>query len=143
MTANDLLQTQIRDARFQLDKVLEGIDGSHVDGQPIASMMSMRQTMVHLAEAYAATLAELAGEKYEWGSLRLDAGDWTALLAKVFGMRDEAVASLMASADEAKRIHLAHNYIVGHDYYHVGQLSALRIAADPEWDPYSIYGFEA
>lgn len=138
MTAIELLRYQLDDAKFQLEQVLAGLDGSHVDGKPINTGMSMREMLVHLAEAYTATIKEAKSEKHEWGTFELPHDNWQDLVSKVFALRAEAVEAMLGKeGDEA--IKHAHAFLVAHDYYHVGQLASIRIATDSSWNPYAIY----
>jgi uncharacterized damage-inducible protein DinB len=138
MTVKEFLKTQLDDALFQLEKVLDGVEGSHVDGKPIATMLSLRETVGHLAETYHAVEVVAAGGKHEWGSYHVEETDWDALVARVFAMRATAVETIMGM-DEDKAAEMGHAYLIAHDYYHVGQLVALRVAAHPDWNAYSIY----
>ncbi|MGV3613944.1 MAG: DinB family protein [Fimbriimonas sp.] len=139
MTAKELLRFQCDDAEYQLQQVLDGLDGSHVDGKPINTMMSLRQMVAHLAEAYHATIKDVAGEKHEWGTYEPQSSDWNALVAEFFDLRRQAVEAVLGLEDEDRAVKLGSGFIVGHDYYHVGQFAALRISADPSWDSYKIY----
>ena len=139
MTSTELLRFQIDDAGYQLEKVLEGLDGSHVDGKPVATAMSMRETVAHLGEAYQATITEAAGGSHSWGSFQIDTDNWAGLVEKVMALRAQAADAALASEDEDKGAKSAHAFIIAHDYYHVGQLAVIRIAIDSAWDPYCIY----
>lgn len=139
MTAKELLRYQLDDAKFQLEQILAGLDGSHVDGKPINTGMSMRETLVHLAEAYTATIKEAAGEKHEWGQFELPHESWADLVAQVFALRDKAVEAALGLEDEAKSVNQVHHFLIAHDFYHVGQLASIRIATDANWNPYAIY----
>lgn len=138
MTALDLLTTQIEDGTFQLRKVFEGIDDSLADAKPLPVQMSFREMVVHVAEAYQATLAEGRGEKHSWGSFTLPADNFADLMSKFFALRDEAIASVLAQ-DEETAVKTGSAFLVGHDYYHVGQAATLRLVLTPDWNPYSIY----
>jgi uncharacterized damage-inducible protein DinB len=139
MTAKELLRYQLDDAQFQLEQVLAGLDGSHVDGKPVNTGMSMREMVVHLAEAYTATIKEAKGEKHEWGTFELPHESWQELVDTAFALRAEAVEAALSVEDEEKGMKNAHAFLVGHDYYHVGQLATIRIATDSDWNSYSIY----
>lgn len=139
MTAKELLRYQLDDAQFQLEQVVAGLDGSHVDGKPVNTGMSMREMLVHLAEAYTATLKESKGEKHEWGTFELPHESWQDLVSQVFALRAQAVEVVLAGEDEEKALKNGHAFLVGHDFYHVGQLATIRIATDSSWNPYAIY----
>jgi hypothetical protein len=135
MTAKELLRHQFDDAGHQLDKVYEGVDSS-LDSKLSDSGRSPRETAAHLAECYSAILKEANGEKHEWGSFQPASNEWPALWNEMKSLREQA-KELALQKDGWEEHAIA--YGPAHDYYHVGQLAALRITKDPEWDPYSIY----
>ncbi len=137
MNASDLLKYQMNDAGYQLGQVLKDVRDADLDFRISGDSMSMRQTVGHLSDAYLAMIASLEGRKYDWGSYvpPTDAGE---LLKACFDLRDQAVNKILgAGTDEA--LQGGSQYIVAHDFYHVGQLAATRIASEPGWDAYSIY----
>lgn len=135
MTARELLNHQIEDAGYQLEKVLDGIDGS-LDSKLTPASMSPRETVAHLGECYTAVITETAGEKHQWGSYSPRTTEWPALWIEVQELRKQASA---AALDKAGWESHASAFLPAHDYYHVGQLAALRLVKDADWDPYSIY----
>lgn len=135
MTTSELLKHQFDDAGYQLTKVLEGIDDS-LDFKLNEGGMTPRETVAHLGECYTAILTETKGEKHSWGSYQPSTTEWPALWTEVQGLRSQAAA--VASEKEGWEDH-ASAFGPAHDYYHVGQLAAIRIAKDAGWDPYSIY----
>lgn len=139
MTAKELLRYQLDDALYQLEKVLEGLDGSHVDGKPIATAMSLRETVVHLAEAYTAAKKQSVGEKHSWGTFTLPSDNWHELVERFFALRAEAVEAALGMEDEDAGVKEAHSFILAHDYYHVGQIAAIRLSMNREFDTYAIY----
>jgi hypothetical protein len=136
MTAQELLQYQIDDAGYQLEQVLSGFPTEALD-QSNGTSISAREAIKHLSEAYAAVISESKGEKYEWGSYKPSSESLEDLMAEFRSLRTQAAETVFAQGETAYRLGSA--FIVGHDYYHVGQLAAARISADPSWDPYSIY----
>lgn len=51
-------------------------------------------------------------------------------------LRAEAVAKL---PDDDDAMVTAAQYLVGHNYYHVGSIVTARLAVQPEWDAYVVY----
>ena len=137
MTAKELLQHQIDDAGYQLAKVYEGIDAS-LDTKLTDQAMSPRELAKHLGECYTAVLKESRGEKHEWGTYSPTTNEWPALWNEVKNLRTKATEAAMNS--ENWETH-ASAFLPAHDYYHVGQLAALRLSKDSGWDPYSIYNW--
>lgn len=128
------------DAGYQLEKVLGGLDETTVDRKVCPAAMSAREMVVHLTECYLAAVTEAAGQKFEWGSYRPEDQSWPTVMAEFKAKRAEAVAAV--SGDDEKRVKLASAFIIGHDYYHVGQLVLHRLEFTPGWDAYSIYRWE-
>jgi len=137
MTVKELLQSQIANAGYQLQKVSEGLTPEQAELKPHAGMMSFREQLSHLSEAYVATSKELRGEKHDWGTYHVEGG-WDAVLADFQQTRATAAADVL-SADDATAAKIGSDFMVGHDYYHVGQLASVRLAIDPSWNSYSIY----
>lgn len=138
MTASELIRHQIDDVGFQLSKVFEGIPASGQDSKAIPSVMSPREMLAHLTEAYLAFDAHGRGEEFQWGSFKPADPSWEGLYAEFEAARNTAAARATSSDDE-KTLKSAHDYLVGHDAYHVGQMVSCRIAMDPEWNFYGIY----
>lgn len=141
MTAKEYMKSLIDDAEFQLRKAIEGLTDDRFDAKATEAMMSTREVIVHLAEAYTATLAHLAGVKHEWGKFQLTSETWDAQVSEAFALRDQAVNALLSASDEADALKTGHLYIIAHDFYHVGQLCSSRITLEPAWDAFSIYNF--
>ena len=137
MDAISLLKHQIDDSAYQLEKCLEGFPVESFDAKPIASGMSFREMVVHLLEVYHAAAKMAKGEKHEWGSYVAPELADEDLLSALTSLRATAVELLLAGGESG--IQTASAFIVGHDYYHVGQLVTLRLAVQPDWDSYSIY----
>lgn len=137
MDAKQFLSFQLEDAGYQLAKCYEGISDAVLDAK-VADGMTPREAYEHLGDAYRAYVATLAGEKYEWGSFRCADRSWAGMWREVSEARNQAVAAAMAAeGDDALK--MANAYLLGHEYYHVGQVCLVRIANDPDFDPYSIY----
>lgn len=138
MTCKELMAHEFASTGNQLERVLEGLAPEHQDFKITDKAMSPREVLEHLAEAYIAFSAEAAGGKHSWGTFQIEDRSWDNVLSVFRKARAEAVEAALAG-DEDALAHEAHAYIVGHDYYHVGQLALLRVETDPSWDPYSIY----
>lgn len=138
MTALTLFQAQLEDAGFQLSKVLEGMPETAMDLKATEGGMSPREQIAHLMEAYEAFLCQSAGRDYEWGTFKPSRSDSNGLIDEFQVQRGKAIAAALAKEDDASLLQ-ANMYILGHDYYHVGQLCLARLAAQPDWNPYSIY----
>jgi hypothetical protein len=138
MTAHDLLKDQLDDAGYQLSKVLEGIPEEAMEFRATPGSMNAREQIPHLMEAYQAYIDQCAGRKYEWGTLRPKSTETKALIDEFAGQRSKAVDTAL-STDSEEAIKGAHMYVLGHDYYHVGQLCQARLAVQPDWNSYAIY----
>ncbi len=130
------LRTLLDDAQYQLEQVVSGMTESQFDHRLVPTAMTARETLVHMTECYVAGRASADGREHEWGSYQAAGSDLHSLLEAYRTERARAVEELMV--DDEGRIRVA-NWLIGHDYYHVGQMAATRLATDPEWDTFSIY----
>lgn len=137
MTAQDLFREQLDDAGYQLDKSLEGASDQTLDHRATPQSMTPREQVAHLMEAYTAFNEECAGRKYEWGSTQPSSMQMPQLMEEFRGARSKAVANALQGDED--RMKSAHAFVLGHDYYHVGQICQARLATEPDWDPYAIY----
>ena len=138
MTATELLTIQLADASYQIEKVLEGVQEGQLDVKLCPTSMSIRQQIEHLCEVYTAVDEESRGLKHAWGEYVIQYDSFDELKTKFNGLRAKALG-LVANPASSEAFELASAFMVGHEYYHVGQIASLRIATEPTWNPYSIY----
>ncbi len=139
MQTIEILNIQMKDAGLQLERVYEGVGEDHADFQAHAAMMTPRQIACHLADCYIAMQKKAKGEEPEWGSYKAPGTSLNDALRGMKAEREEAVESI-AKVDEELQIHLATDFLILHDAYHVGQMCTIRLAIDPKWNYFSIYG---
>lgn len=137
MDSDSTLQRAMAVAGRQLDKCFEGWPEQGWDTALYPGGLSARDTVSHLAECYVAALAVARGQEHQWGSFQSSAADAEAKLAEMRELRAQATAALTGETPESLQAGL--DYIALHDAYHVGQLCALRLSVQPDWDYYSIY----
>jgi hypothetical protein len=137
MLASEFASSQAEDCLHQLSACFKDVNDEHATQKPVECMMSIRETALHLMEAYTAIEKAAKGEKHEWGSFRDPGGDFASLIEKFHTARAVAVAAALASMDTNQS--LIKDYVIGHDYYHVGQLVSIRLMLDSNWDYHSIY----
>jgi DinB superfamily len=133
-----LLNEIFEDSRFQLEKVIEGLTEAEVDFKPLPTLMSARETVVHITECCVAAKKHLVGETHDWGTYQPDDTAWHSLTSALWSELSSATESILAAEDEALVIRTL-PYLAPHTYYHVGQIAAIRLALNPEWNAYSIY----
>lgn len=138
MTARDFVQYQSEDAGYQLAQVLQGWPSDSFGAKLTPDGMSAAEALEHLSEAYEALIAHNEGRKHEWGSFTIQDKSRSSLLEIWKAKREEALGGALADGGE-DALKNAHAYVIAHDYYHVGQLCALRLHLDPSFDAYSIY----
>jgi len=126
------------DAGYQLTKVLEDMPENALDKKVTSGSMSPREQVAHLCEAYEAFRVNAGGGKYEWGSYETPSTETAALMNEFKSQRAKAVDKALACSTPEEIKH-AHEFIVGHDYYHVGQMCLARLEVQPEWDGHAIY----
>lgn len=140
MTTKELLSKQMDSSGFQLSKCIEGWNPAAFDDKLTPNSMSLRVTLVHLAEVYQAVQKQARGDEHEWGSYTPISDGAEALQADLWRERKLAVDAVLAVGDDDKAAHMALDYIILHDAYHVGQLCSLRLSIEPDWNMYVIYG---
>lgn len=137
MTAKELLNNLIQNAGFQVSQCCAGVTEEQADLKLNDDTMSFRVTIAHLCECYVAVQEAAAGKEHEWGTFTPRSSAFGPLLEEWNELRAQAKATVVS--DDDKLIGLGSDFIVGHDYYHVGQLVSLRRSFDKEWNSYSIY----
>jgi hypothetical protein len=138
MTATELLNKQLDDVTYQLDKILEGVKESDIDFKIAPTVMSTREQVEHLCEVYTAVEEESRGVDHAWGTFSIEDKSWANLTSQFAALRAKAL-EIVSGAEDEKALIGASGFMIGHEYYHIGQLATLRIATDSAWNPYSIY----
>lgn len=139
MDVMDVLRKQMETTGFQLTKVFEGLDESTADHKANEHMMSGRETLAHLIEVCHAAQKHMRGEEHAWGSFQPADTSYDALSAEFAGERAKTVEAILSGAPEAA-FHVASDYMVIHEAYHVGQMASNRLSQNNGWNPYSLYG---
>ena len=136
MTGYELLLKQLAGAQRQVTQAIDGLDAEHAESRANELGMTIREQVAHLAEAAIATTAAIEGRTHSWGSYAPTDASWEGTKQAWLEARAAAVARLK---DDEEAIMHAHDYLVAHDYYHVGQICAARRTVEPSWDTYAIY----
>lgn len=100
--------------------------------------MSIRELVEHLCEVYTAVEEQSRGVHHNWGGYSLEDKSWENLTATFTDLRSKAI-EIVSTAESEKDFFTATDFMVGHEYYHIGQLASIRLATDPTWDPFCIY----
>jgi uncharacterized damage-inducible protein DinB len=138
MDALALTLWTLEDSGNQWFRALDGLTGEGWNASAGGSM-TPAEMLVHLTDCCHAFLAAKDGKEYDWGSYQPTDTDPAALLATFKATREHCIEALKAWNDE-KGFQAAMGYLALHESYHVGQLCLVRLALDPYWPPYSIYG---
>jgi uncharacterized damage-inducible protein DinB len=138
MTAAELLSHQLDDLGKQLTAVLAGLSPDQQDHKLHENGFSPRETLEHLAECYQAFSTSITGGKHQWGSFSTEDKSWANLERVWADLRAKAL-DMIGGLTDPEHLKAASEFLVLHDAYHVGQLAAGRLQAEPGWDPYSIY----
>lgn len=136
MTAHQLVLKQLGNAQNQVTQAIAGLDAEKAEARANELGMTIREQVIHLAEAATATVAAFEGRKHSWGSYAPEDTSWEGVQQAWLTARTAAVAAL---TDSEEAIMEAHEFLVAHDYYHVGQICAARRTLEPSWDTYAIY----
>ncbi len=138
MDALSLFNFVFDDPEKQLHAVIDGFPAEAWDTSGAGGAYSLRETVVHLTEAYMACQASLKGAEFKWGQYRAVSDDNSALVQELFAQR-ETVRELAIGSPDEKALQTAVVFTSSHDYYHVGQLCRLRLEVQPDWDSLAIY----
>jgi hypothetical protein len=136
VTANELFQFQLDESGKMLQRVFQGLDARSADFET-GGMMSPRKQAAHLIRCYRACQDASQGREPAWETYEVDDSDWQSLLDQLQTDRLRAVSGV---TEDPEKIKSANTFILGHDHYHLGQLCAIRLAIEPDWNPYAIYG---
>ena len=136
MTARELLTKQLADAESQLFQAIQGLDAEHAETRACAGGLTIREQIHHVAEAAYAMLESYEGREHQFGTWNPADRSWQGIKDAWKTLRAEAVAKL---PEDDVAMEAAAQYLVGHDYYHVGAIVTARLAIQPEWDAYVIY----
>lgn len=122
----------------QVERALQDLPEALQNDRIHASAMSPVEVLEHLLQVRHAVETEIKGEKYDWSQPFSSGID--GLSPKLEAVKART-AELLAKMDLTQNsiATIALDYFAAHDSYHVGQLCQLRMARQPEWDPYSIY----
>lgn len=133
------LLPSIENGQFQVRTSLANLPEDLIHAKLHEKHMSPMEQLEHLVMVYEAFLSLANGGEWDW-SKEWSSGitEFEALRAKFDDQCQRANSLLRDSTDET-RWKLALEYLLSHDGYHVGQICALRIAKEPDWNPYSIY----
>ena len=137
MDATELFVSLYDSGASQLGAVFADLPADAWDKKLSPGSMSSRETVAHLTEAYIACAKHLNGEEHSWGTYEAVSDDPQRLLAEMNKQRDVLKAAALEKGPSEYREVLA--YSSNHDHYHVGQMVALRLEVQPDWDSYSIY----
>lgn len=135
MTAVELIQQQLATNERMLAVVLADLPDEALGWRLSETRLSIRETMVHLAETVLATRAHREGHSYRWGTHESSATTAEELLAEWKAGRDPMLTELTAGED----LETISNYFVLHEAYHIGQLAATREEAQAGWSSFALY----
>jgi len=136
MTGYQLVLKQLGHAQNQVTQAIADLDAEKAEARANDLGMTIKDQVNHLAEAATAALASFEGRKHSWGTYAPVDSSWEGAKQAWLEIRVAAVAAL---TDNEEAIMHAHDFLVAHDYYHVGQICAARRTIDPSWDTYAIY----
>ena len=120
-----------------VSQVFAGLDESGADYKH-ANLLTAKETAAHLCECYVMLDSRIRGEEYQWGTYKVGESSWEGIQREMGELRARASEAALTAGDD-KSLWYLNEFMVGHDQYHVGQMCAVRLARDPEWDAYSIY----
>ena len=139
MTAKEFATTLIEESGYQFKACIAGISEVNFTAKPLGDIMSIKEALEHQTEACIASSKAITGEKHDWGAYRFPDGTIEELIGIFDSERTKAVALAMEHFEDHSQC--AKDYIIAHEFYHVGQMCAIRQALKDGFEPYSIYRF--
>lgn len=138
MSAREVFEKVAAAGESQLRAAYKGMPDAVFEARLNEKTMTPKEMAGHMQEACAALQKAMRGEEHEWGSFQPPAGSGEQAVAALMAERAKAVAAVLASPEPGK---LAEglDYLTVHEAYHIGQIAALRLAHEPDWDAYSLY----
>lgn len=140
MTTPEFASFVIDNAEFQLRACLTGLTDDQYKSMPVEGMMSAKDLVMHLMDCYQAVEDMANGVEHQWGSYASPDTGIDFDIAKLFEAR--AKAASIAESKLGEKPSYARDFIIAHDYYHVGQICWMRQKLDPSWTTYEIYPSE-
>lgn len=137
MEAKEFAITLLEESGYQFNACLKDISDEDFDRKPIERLMSIREMLEHVLEVFVAIDKSAKGEKHDWGNFTAPQLSKSELLAHFSTEREKAVATALEHFDAMP--FLASDFLVAHEFYHVGQMVGVRRALDESWNSYSIY----
>lgn len=137
MTAKEFAENLLNESLFQLNACISGVTEEQFLSQPLAPMMSMRDCLEHLTECCVYVQKNSKGEEHEWGTYAFPSASAEELLHLFKSERAKALEIALSKFDDNPDY--AKDFLIAHEFYHVGQMAIARHAMDPEWSVYSIY----
>ena len=148
----DMILRQARTVGRQIQRAVTGLSEDEADFRFGEGLMSVRDTLVHLADNCLALSTELEGNAHEFGKWRPGGEGLAHLVHEWCDLREQALEKAWdrlrsVDLDAPMKVSFATwpgwkvltEWVVMHDAYHLGQICALRLAQDPDWDMYSVY----
>jgi hypothetical protein len=139
MSGKGFADLMMDESGFQFKACLNGVSEQDFVAKPLEEMMSIREILEHHTECCIAVQKDFNGQKFKWGTFKFPEGSVEELVMLYEVERARAVALAIDNFDI--KPNYAKDYIIAHEFYHVGQLAAIRIALKNGWEPYSIYRF--
>lgn len=139
MTGKDFAISLLDESCYQFKMCMAGISEDGFAAKPLGHVMSIREALEHQTEACIAVQKDAAGEKHSWGTYHFPEGSIAELLEIFDAERAKAVAIALDKFDDHP--HYVKDYLIAHEFYHVGQMAAIRLALNDGFEAYSIYRF--
>ncbi|MBS1728318.1 MAG: hypothetical protein JST51_16480 [Armatimonadetes bacterium] len=139
MTGKAFAETLLEESDFQFMACLKGLSESDFEKKPVEHLMSMKECLEHMTECCLAVQTISRGEKHDWGNYKFPKGTMSELIALYQSERAKSSAIALERFEEES--HFAKDFFIAHEFYHVGQMAAVRMALEPDWNMYSIYRF--
>lgn len=137
MNGKEFAQTLLAESDYQINACLKDLKEEDFASRPIGQLMSFKETLEHLTECCKAVQAQGRGEEHSWGTFKFPEGSMAELVALFQVEREKAVDAALEGFETKPG--MAKDFLICHEFYHVGQLAVMRSVLQPEWNPYAIY----
>lgn len=137
MTTSEFATTLLNNAEKQLKVCFADLTDEQYRSTPVEGMMGAKDLILHLIDVYIAVQDMAKGVDHLWGSHHSPDTSLNEDLARLWKERATAVEIALAHLEDKPAY--AMDYLIEHDFYHIGQICWMRKKLQPDWTTYEIY----
>lgn len=145
--------SKLDDSRKWFLKLVDGLTPEQWEAKPFPNVMSPKETLAHLIiddRVFAVMLDGKEPQYHEYApEPGMDVADLLALLAETHAAKLDFLKGFLGGKDLSEEIQTVYSgkqplwwevlSFATEDWYHIGQVSAIRQGTDPSWDYYAVF----